>query len=287
MLPYASLSAGGAQLATSGTAVAHTRRLPLSLGPDTVGEIVIGLRPGDLALSAGDEHVLRIAAPLLAQTLRARALAEDLQESRGAAIAAIEEERRLLRRDLDDELGPTLFGIAFTADAARNSIRGDPDSADELLRRLRADAVAAVGNIRRLVYGMRPPALDELGLVPALRQQTTSVRTAAGHPMIVTVDAPASLPRRPAAVEVAAYRIATEAVTNSARHSGTDLARVCIELDDGCLTVTIRDPGPTTGPWTPGVGISSMRERAAEVGGTVQITGDKTGSQIRALLPLS
>jgi two-component system, NarL family, sensor kinase len=100
------------------------------------------------------------------------------------------------------------------------------------------------------------------------------------------VEAPPSLPRLPAAVEVAAYRIATEAVTNSARHSGTDLAWVCIDLGDDCLAVTVRDPGPMTGTWTSGVGISSMRERAAEVGGSLQITGDETGSQVRALLPL-
>jgi signal transduction histidine kinase len=83
--------------------------------------------------------------------------------------------------------------------------------------------------------------------VPALRQQAASVRTAAGHPIAVSVEAPAGLPRLPAAVEVAAYRIATEAVTNSARHSGTDLAWVCIELGDDCLAVTVRDPGPMTG----------------------------------------
>ena len=105
--------------------------------------------------------------------------------------------------------------------------------------------------------------------------------------MIVTVDAPASLPRRPAAVEVAAYRIATEAVTNSARHSGTDLARVCIELDDGCLDRHHPRPRPHHRALDPRRRNIVHAERAAEVGGTVQITGDKTGSQIRALLPLS
>ncbi len=286
VLPYASLSAGGVELAASGTAVTYTRRLPLSLGADTVGEIVVGLRPGDLSLSTGDEQVLRIVAPLLAQTLRARALADDLRESRGAAIAAIEEERRRLRRDLHDGLGPTLSGIGFTADAARNTIRSDPRSADDLLRRLRADAVAAVGEIRRLVYDMRPPALDELGLVSALRQQTSRIRTAAGDPMRVSVDAPADLPRLPAAVEVAAYRIATEAVTNSARHSGADVASVCIDVEDDSLAVTIRDPSPRVRAWVPGVGMSSMRERAAEVGGTLFISGDEQGSLVRAHLPI-
>src|SRR4051812_18444752 len=161
VLPYASLSVANEVLATSGTAVTFTRRLPLSLGDDLVGEIVVGLRPGDLALSPGDEHVLRIVAPLLAQTLRARALADDLRVSRGAAISAIEEERSRLRRDLHDGLGPTLSGIAYASDAARNTLRDAPDQADELLSGIRRDATTAVAEIRRLVYGMRPPALDE------------------------------------------------------------------------------------------------------------------------------
>ena len=265
MLPYASISIGGVEVAVSGTPVTETRRFPLALGSDETGEIVIGLRPGDLTLSAGDEQALGIVAPLVAQTLRARRLSRDLQESRSAAIKAIEEERRRLRRDLHDGLGPTLSGIAFTADAARNTVTSDPAAADALLLRLRADAVAAVGEIRRLVYDMRPPSLDELGLVAALRQQVSSIRTADGRPMHVQVEAN-DLPPLPAAVEVAAFRIATEAVLNSARHSGTDRASVHIQHKDDTLEVSVRDPGSGTSAWQPGVGLSSMRERAAEVG---------------------
>jgi signal transduction histidine kinase len=285
VLPYASLSAGGVELASSGTAVTHVRRLGLQLGEDEVGEIVVGLRPGDLTLSAGDERVLRIVAPLLAQTLRARTLAADLQTSRGQAIAAIEEERRRLRRDLHDGLGPTLSGIAFTADAARNTLREQPESADELLRGLRAEAVTAVGEIRRLVYDMRPPALDELGLVPALRQRAGTIRTVDGRSMHISVEAPETLPDLPAAVETAAYRIATEALTNAARHSGSDEADLRIRVDLGRLSVAVRDGGRSGRPWTPGVGLSSMRERAAEVGGTLTVSGDD-GFTIEALLPI-
>jgi signal transduction histidine kinase len=285
VLPYAAISVDGEDLATSGTQVTDTRRFALALGNDSTGELVVGLRPGDLTLPAGDAQVLQIVAPLLAQTLRASALSEELKESRGAAIAAIEEERRRLRRDLHDGLGPTLSGIALTADAARNTIASDPAGADALLRGLRADAAAAVGDIRRLVYAMRPPALDELGLVPALRQQVASARTADGRPMQVTVAAP-ELPQLPAAVEVAAYRIATEAVTNSARHSGTDRAWVQIERDGDLLGLTVRDEGAVHREWVAGVGLSSMRERAAEVGGTLEVTTDERGSRVTALLPL-
>jgi two-component system NarL family sensor kinase len=286
VLPYASITDGENELASSGTVVTNVRRLALQLGGDDVGEIVVGLRPGDLALSEGDERVLRIVAPLLAQTLRARALADDLQSSRGQAIAAIEEERRRLRRDLHDGLGPTLSGIAFTADAARNTLRDQPDSADELLRSLRSDAVTAVGEIRRLVYDMRPPALDELGLVPALRQRAASVRTSDGRTMRVDVEAPESLPELPAAVETAAYRIALEALTNAARHSGSDTADLRIGVLAGRLSVSVCDGGRNSRTWEPGVGISSMRERAAEVGGTLTVTGGDTGSRVEALLPL-
>ena len=285
VLPYASISAGGVELATSGTPVTDTRRFPLALGSDEMGEIVVGLRPGSMALANSDEQVLRIVAPLLAQTVRARILTDDLKQSRAAAIAAIEEERRRLRRDLHDGLGATFSGIAFTADAARNTMASDPAVADALLRRLRADAVAGVAEIRRLVYDMRPPALDELGLVPALRQQVASMRTPQGQSMRVLVQAH-DLPPLPAAIEVAAFRIATEAVLNSARHSGTDQAWVQIEFDDECLALTVRDAGSGRGTWVPGVGLSSMRERAAEVGGTFQVATDGDGSLVKALLPL-
>lgn len=262
VLPYASISRQGVELASSGTRVTATRRFPLALGDDEMGEIVVGLRPGNAVLAKGDEQVLRIVAPLLAQTVRARVLADQLKQSRAAAITAIEEERRRLRRDLHDGLGPTFSGLAFTADAARNSIASDPEAADALLRRLRADAVAAVSEIRRLVYDMRPPALDELGLVPALGHAISSLATARGERMHVAIQAD-ELPPLPAAIEVAVFRIAAEAVLNSARHSGGCRAWVHLTQRDRSIEVTVRDEGVAAGPWVPGVGLASMRERAA------------------------
>lgn len=284
VLPYAALRVDGSQLASSGVPVTQTRTLPLALGGDAVGELEVGLRAGDLGLSQGDEHVLRLVAPLLAQTLRAMALTEDVQTSREQTVTALEEERRRLRRDLHDGLGPRLSGIAFTSDAARNTLRHDPDQAEALLRTLRAEATTAIREIRQLVYGMRPPALDELGLVPALRQQADQLRTPDGRPLRVTLDA-AGLPALAAAVEVAAYRITVEALTNSARHSGSDEAVATLEVRDGTLVIAVRDGGQLGGPWRPGVGLASMRERAAELGGTLS-ANDGGDNLVRAVLPL-
>lgn len=285
VLPYASISADGRELASSGRAVTDVVRFPLTLGENTIGEMTVGLRVGQLHLSAEDQQVLRIVGALLTQSLRSRLLAQQVTDSRAAAISAIEDERRRLRRDLHDGLGPTLSGIAHTAAAARNLIPTDPAAADELLARLRVDATGAVGEIRRLVYDMRPPALDELGLVGALEQQFAAVRTSTGGPMHVIVQAK-ELPPLPASIEVAAYRVATEAVTNAARHSGSDQAWLELEHDDGHLVLIVRDQGCHPEPWVPGVGVSSMRERTSEVGGTIELINSPCGATIRATLPL-
>jgi signal transduction histidine kinase len=281
VIPYAAVTVDGATLASSGTETTHTRTLDL----DGAGELVVGLRPGDLSFSRGDEQVLRLTVPLLAQTLRARALAEDLIESRGQTIAAVAEERRRLRRELHDGLGPRLSGVAFTSDAARNLIRSDPAAAEELVAQLRADTVAAIEEIRRMVYAMRPPALDELGLVPALRQQAVGLRNRDGDPVAVHVTAPEEFPDLPAAVEVAAYRIVTEALTNVARHSTSASASVRLDPAPDGLHLEVTDRG-RSGAWRAGVGLASMRERATELGGTLEAGPGPAGGRVAALLPL-
>ena len=126
-----------------------------------------------------------------------------------------------------------------------------PTRPKRLLRTLRAETTAAIGEIRQLVYGMRPPALDELGLVPALRQQADQLRTPAGRPLLVTLRTD-DLPALAAAVEVAAYRITVEALTNSARHSGSDTAVASIAVRDDALVIEVRDGGPAEWPLAPG-----------------------------------
>ena len=145
------------------------------------------------------------------------ALTRDLQRSRESLVAAREEERRRIRRDLHDGLGPALAGVAFGLDAARNTLAANPEATAATLAELKTEVQASIADVRRLVYDLRPPALDQLGLVPALQQY--AARLAERGALDVSVSAPA-LPPLPAAVEVAAYRIVTEALTNAARHSG-------------------------------------------------------------------
>jgi signal transduction histidine kinase len=185
-------------------------------------------------------------------------------------VAAREEERRRLRRDLHDGLGPTLTAVTLKADAARSVLAAAPDRADGLLAELRGDAKQAIGDLRRIIYDLRPASLDELGLLGALGEQ---VDRFGRQGLSVTLQAPAALPVLPAAVEVAAYRIVTEALTNIARHAQARHASVTVSVDDGfCLDVQDDGTASTASGdgWRPGVGLVSMAERVAEVGGTLQ-----------------
>jgi len=192
-----------------------------------------------------------------------------------------------MRRDLHDGLGPTLTGIAYSADAAANLARTEPDRALEILRQLRADTTEAIAEVRRIVYGLRPKALDELGLVGAVKQRVSNLRAADGQPMTVSVDTPPVLPELPAAVEVAAYRVAVEALTNVARHAGVNEAGLAMTLEQATLTIVVRDNGRTEPGAKPGVGMASMRERVEQIGGTFTVESGQTGTVVTADLPLS
>lgn len=282
-LPYAELAANGQTIATSGARTDRVHAVPLRLG----GELVVGLRAGEDRLSAADAHVLELMAVPLTMAVRSAALAAEVQDSRERIVAGREEERRRLRRDLHDGLGPTLTGVAYKLDAARNMLATDPERTEQLLRELRATTTGAIDDIRRVVYGLRPPSLDELGLAGALRQQAGRLSSRSdGSPLAVLVKAPADQPELPAAIEVAAYRIAVEALTNVARHSSATEAVVELAVADGALQVTVRDDSRSQAPWRPGVGLSAMVERATEVGGTCTAGPSPNGGRVHASLPI-
>lgn len=244
--------------------------IPLDYDGRTVGALVIGLRPGEQQPDTADLAVLELLAVPLAAALHATDLTRQLQHSRERIVAAREEERRRIRRDLHDGLGPTLAGAAFQADAVRNLLAFDPERAAALLVELRSEVGGAVAEVRRLVDGLRPPDLDQLGLLGALRERAVRLSWRAdGVPLQVRVRAPELLPALPAAVEVAAYRIAIEALTNAARHARASRVDLSIEIGDGLRLEVCDDGSPVDEEtaWTPGVGITSMQERAAELGG--------------------
>lgn len=282
-LPWVALSVDGSPVAVSGTRGDKTASIPL--GAD--GALIVALRAGERRLAGADERVLRLLAGPLATALRATRLSEDLQASRERLVNTREEERRRLRRDLHDGLGPLLTGVALSADAAANLADRSPVEAAGLLSAVRADSRTAIGEVRHIIDDLRPPALDELGLVGAL--EARAARTVArddGAPLRALVDAPPDLPPLPAAIEVAAYRIATEAMTNAVRHSDatTVVVRLCC---DGALTVEVTDDGSPTDNWTAGVGLSGMTERAAELGGRCEVGPSSHGGRVLVALPVS
>jgi signal transduction histidine kinase len=285
-LPFAALRSADVERASNGTAPERLHTVPLVYEGDRVGELIVGLRPGEKTVSPADTRVLELLAVPLAVAVHATDLSAQLQRSREHIVVAREDERRRLRRDLHDGLGPTLTGVVYRADAAGNVIADDPVRAKELILTLRSEVTTAIEDIRRLVYGLRPPALDEFGLVSALRQQAERLS------LTVSVQAPDDLSALPAAVEVAAYRIVTEALNNVARHARTSSARVSLTLRD-LLRVEISDGGDggdgdgDGGEWRAGVGMRSMRERAEELGGTCQAGPHAGGGRVVALLPLA
>ena len=222
MLPYAGLALAGEDPIEVGTPTDHRRIFPIDFNNEHIGDLVVGIRPGDLGLSRDDERVLTLSLPMLVQTIKARSQAASLQQARVASASAREEERRRLRRDLHDGLGPRLTGIAFTADAAR--LAAANGAMTPMLDRIRDEAEMAINEIRELAYGLRPPALDELGLLGAIKVKTHALP---GLPIDIEAG---DLPALPAAVEVAAYRIVMEALTNVARHSGATRAKVALHV---------------------------------------------------------
>ncbi|MDL4818091.1 sensor histidine kinase [Actinomadura opuntiae] len=266
--------------AEDGVLGARPQLIPLVWHGEPVGRLLFGVaRPPDA-------HMSGILARNLAELANAARLTADVQRSRERILRTREEERRRLRRDLHDGLGPTLASLAMTVDAARITMRTDPEAADALLENLRTMMGRTIGDIRELVYGLRPPALDDLGLAGAIQALGGVVATGDGPRVDVHVEG--DLERLPAAAEVAAYRIVQEALTNVHRHARAESAVVRLYLN-GDLHVTVNDDGVgLPSQMRSGIGMSSMRERAAEIGGSCTVgPGPKGGTLVRARLPVN
>ncbi|MFB9720284.1 sensor histidine kinase [Planobispora longispora] len=257
--------------------------LPFAYREAQIGRLALVPRVGP-RLSDADQRLLADVLRQAAAAARATALTEELQRSREQLVTGIAEERRRLRRDLHDGLGPLLAGAALKIEAARNLAGRDLPAANAALDDVRGDLSAMLADVRRLVHGLRPPALDQFGLAGAVERQAAGF---AGGSLEVAVHIEGGLPGLPAAVEVAAYRIIAEALANVSRHARATTCAVRLAAVRGALEAEVTDDGRGLPPGSlSGVGLVAMRERAEELGGRCTVAARPDGgTRVHAVIP--
>jgi two-component system, NarL family, sensor kinase len=291
-LPYAAIALKQGEVfrlaAAHGQARGPLLTLPLTYHAEPIGELRLAPRAPGEPFTLPDRRLLDDLARQVGVAAHAIRLSADLQRSRERLVTAREEERRRLRRDLHDGLGPQLASLTLKLEALQNRVAHDP-VADALLADVTTQMQAAIAEIRRLVYALRPAVLDELGLAAALREVVAQYNQPGPDRVRITMEGPEALPPLSAAVEVAAYRIAQEALTNVVRHAKARSCVVHLALDQagGALTLEIADDGRGLDrDHGRGVGLASMRERAEELGGTCHIEPmPGGGTRVRVQLP--
>ena len=291
-LPYVAVElvdSHGFRLAAS-YGLSPTRRdqhiaLPLIYQNERVGRLVLSPRSQGESFKPAEKDLLADLARHIGVAAHTVLLTENLQRSRERIVTAREEERRRLSRDLHDGLGPQLVSLGFKVEAAQNMLVDDPLAVGDLLAQLKAQIKSSLGEVRRIAYDLRPPALDQLGLLPAIQEHISSLELPGDLKIIL--EAPPYTPDLPAAIEVAAYRIVLEAVTNISQHAQASQAAVRLEFNHW-LQIEVTDDGHgIPEAISPGVGISSMRERTSELGGTFTIAPrPQGGTRLLARLPL-
>lgn len=265
------------------------QHIPLVYRNETVGDLLVAQRSPHEPFNQHEHSLLSAIAALTATTVRAVQMWDALQQSRQRIVTTREEERRRLRRDLHDGLGPALASLPLKVDAAIDLMEDDRSTSVKLLGEVKRQAQQLVGDVRQVVNDLRPPALDELGLVEAVRSGLSHLHSQPSSPQIL-LEAE-TVPRQlPAAIEAASYRIVMEAVTNVVKHAHARHCQIAIQVAETPpqLQITIDDDGEGLPKQVrANVGLRSMRERAEELGGTFQIAARANGgTRITVLLPL-
>jgi signal transduction histidine kinase len=302
-LPYVAIALGSqaeTRIAASvGEPIIDPEQFSLIFQREIFGQLLVGPRAAGEKFNLPERHLLANIARQAGTAVHAMQLAVDLQRSRVQLVTAREEERRRLRRDLHDGLGPTLAALHLQAGTVRRLMRKEPDTAESIVDDLKVELKGLLEDIRRLAYELRPPALDELGLVGAIQSLSTRIRKEddGSHDVgseqqrlsehEVTIQASGDMRSLPAAVEVAAYHIVQEALLNSMRHARASQYVVRLDRSES-LTLEIVDNGQGLPPrYHAGVGMLSMRERAAELGGWCSVESPpEGGTVVHALIPV-
>ena len=258
--------------------------LPLVYQNERIGRLVLSPRSPGESFNPAEKDLLADIARHVGVAANAVLLTENLQRSRERIVTAREEERRRLSRDLHDGLGPQLVSLGFKVEAAQNLLGEDQEAVGKLLQQLKTQTKSALGDVRRIAYDLRPPALDQLGLVPAIHEHIASLELPGG--LEIKLKSPDEMPALPAAIEVAAYRIVLEAVTNVIHHSGASRCTVDLQAN-GWFEIEVSDNGKGLPEHLIlGVGVRSMRDRTSELGGAFNIMNNPGGgTQITARLP--
>jgi signal transduction histidine kinase len=268
--------------ASAGDADGPVTRVPLRHRGAELGSLAVTPRAGERSLDERDAELVTALADSAAPAVAALQLTDSLQQAREDLVAAREEERRRVRRDLHDGVGAALAGVRLQMDSARDLV--DDPLAGKLLDAAADGLAEAVGDLRSVTDDLRPPALDDLGLAASLSALADRLRTPS---LEVEVDI-APLPPLPAAVDVACYRIAAEALANAARHARASRVALRVRLDDGRLSLTVDDDGVglPAQPRGRGLGLSSMRQRTEEIGGRFELVATSPGTSVRVTLPV-
>jgi signal transduction histidine kinase len=287
-LPYAAITLAGESEpgAMWGSPPPHTTPFVLGHAGEQIGVLTVGLRPGERSLADADERALTAFAHQVALAAHGVRATRELRRSREQVVVAREAERGRLHRDLHDGIGPALAGISLGLETASRLALRDPQAAAALLADLGRETSACVDDLRHVITGLRPPVLAEVGLVGALTRHAELLSQQSGRRLVVEVSGTTNGLQLPPAVEVAAYRIATEALTNLARHSTAARGTVHVACDDA-LRLLVEDDGHGTPPIEPGNGLTTMRHRAEELGGQCTVTfRPGRGTSVVAELPL-
>ncbi|MFG3052019.1 sensor histidine kinase [Kitasatospora sp. NPDC048239] len=284
-------SGGPHELASVGATGPDSQVFPLSYEGAVIGDLYAPPRAGQPVLDAQDHEVLRFLADQAAPAIASLRMYEELQAGRRQIVLAREEERRRLRHDLHDGLGPTLSGLRLGVDTARAAVPEDSPAARSL-GAVSAGIGQAIVELRRITEGLAPAALAGEGLAGALRRLVTGLD---GREVRITLELdPDPPPALPAAVEVAVLRISGEALNNVLRHSGAARARLALRVRPGEVVVEARDDGRGFPQETDavggrhsgaGLGLRSMADRAEELGGSFRAVNQDGGALIRAVLP--
>jgi signal transduction histidine kinase len=268
------------EIARSGDPGPDPVSVPLVAQSERLGALLIGPRVRREPYGERDLSLITEPGHHIAVALAAARLSAELDRAREQAIHSTAEERRRLRQDLHDGLGPLLSGAGLGLDGVRRGF--EPGSREGSELQVISDQVRlAAREVRRIIDAMRPGPVADLGLVTAVREH---VQRCAALDIGCTLTVSGAVDPPPAVAE-AAYLV-LEAVTNALRHAHARTCSVRLEESGGSLTVEVHDDGRGIGPgYVAGVGISSMRRRVASIGGGFAITADH-GTTVTAVFPL-